>query len=124
MPVTNQAFTLTPILNAVNDADTVFIKMTVSGSTGGINSARIDNVQFNASPVPEPATAVAILASLGLIAIRRPRIRLDHQVANSVDRQEKQVAGEVIVRGAICSVKLSALQYDRRPVRRRWPPKR
>jgi hypothetical protein len=70
--VINQPFTLGTVLNAANDADTVFIKMTVSGSTGGINSARIDNVQFNASAVPEPVAAIVLFGGLGLLASRRP----------------------------------------------------
>jgi hypothetical protein len=69
--VSNQAFSLAPTLNAVNDADTVYIKMTVSGSTGGINSTRVDNIQFNASPVPEPGAAGILLTALGLLAFTR-----------------------------------------------------
>ncbi|HET6409502.1 MAG TPA: hypothetical protein VFG14_16560 [Chthoniobacteraceae bacterium] len=71
--VINQAYTLTPVLNAVNDADTVYIKMTVSGSTNGINSTRIDNIQFNASVVPENGTASGVITAIGLIALRRNR---------------------------------------------------
>lgn len=71
--IINQAFTLTPILEAANDAETVFIKMTVSGSTKGMNSTRIDNVQFNANPIPEPSTLAALLPALGWLGMRRRR---------------------------------------------------
>lgn len=73
LSVINGAFTLSPVLNAVNDADTVYVKMTISGSTGGDNSTRIDNVQFNAQVVPEPSIATALLGGLGLLISRRAR---------------------------------------------------
>ena len=71
--VINAQFILSPILNAVNDADTVYVRMTVSGSTGGINSARMDNIQFNASAIPEPATATALFAGFAVCALSRRR---------------------------------------------------
>jgi len=71
--ITNSPFILTPVLNAANDADTVFVRMTVSGSTGGINSARVDNVQFNVTAVPEPATATALFTGFAVCALARRR---------------------------------------------------
>jgi hypothetical protein len=71
--ITNMPFTLSPVLNAVNDADVVYVRMTVSGSTGGINSARVDNVQFNATAVPEPGTATALFAGFSVCALSRRR---------------------------------------------------
>lgn len=74
--ITNQAFTLSPVLDAANNAETLFVKMTMSGSTGGINSTRVDNVQFNATAVPEPGTGAISLAAAGLwLGRRRPRKR-------------------------------------------------
>jgi hypothetical protein len=74
--VSNTAFTLGPVLQSVNDADTVFIKMTVSNSTGGINSTRVDNVQFNATAIPEPASIAILLSGLGILGARRQRVRI------------------------------------------------
>jgi hypothetical protein len=69
--VINGAFTLSPGLSAVDNAPNVFVKMTVSGSTGP-NSTRLDNIQFNANPIPEPsATAILTLSGLALAARRR-----------------------------------------------------
>jgi len=68
--VSNAAFTLGPILNAVNDADTVFIKMTMNGATG-LNSTHVDNIQFNASAVPEPGMALVLVGGAGLMLNRR-----------------------------------------------------
>jgi hypothetical protein len=76
VPVSNTAFTLGPILQSVNDADTVFIKMTISGSTGGINSARVDNIQFNATTIPEPGSIAILLSGLGIFGARRLRMRI------------------------------------------------
>jgi hypothetical protein len=73
LAVSNTAFTLGPILQNVNDADTVFIKMTVSGSTGGINSTRMDNIQFNATAIPEPGVFAALLPGIGVLFSRRRR---------------------------------------------------
>lgn len=69
--VINQAYSLGPVLQAVNDADIVYIKMTVSGSTGGVNSARVDNIQFNATPTPEPTAIAGLLAGVALLGTRR-----------------------------------------------------
>ena len=74
--VINQPYALGSILQFVNDADTVFIKMTVSGSTGGINSARIDNVQFNATAIPEPASIAILLSGFGILGASRRRVRI------------------------------------------------
>jgi hypothetical protein len=74
--VSNTAFTLGPILQSVNDADTVFIRMTVSGSTGGINSTRFDNVQFTATAIPEPASIAILLSGLCILGARRKRVRI------------------------------------------------
>jgi lysozyme family protein len=55
----------------VNDAENVFIKMTVSGTTGGINSARVDNIQFNATATPEPTAIAGALIGVALLGMRR-----------------------------------------------------
>lgn len=47
--------------------------MTVSGSTNGMNSTRLDNIQFNATPIPKPSTATALLAAAGWVGMRRRR---------------------------------------------------
>jgi hypothetical protein len=69
--VINQAYTLDTLLQSVNDAENVFIKMTVSGTTGGINSARVDNIQFNATATPEPTAIAGALIGVALLGMRR-----------------------------------------------------
>jgi hypothetical protein len=76
--VINTPFSLSSTLNAVDDADLVYIKMTVSGSTaslpqGSINSTRMDNVQFNATAVPEPTAALLLAFGAGAMVMRRRR---------------------------------------------------
>lgn len=70
--VINGAFTLSPGLSAVDNAPEVFVKMTVSGATG-INSTRLDNIQFNANPVPEPGACIMLAFSGVCLAARRRR---------------------------------------------------
>jgi hypothetical protein len=78
--VINTPYALGPTLNAVDDADQVYIKMIMSGSTadtpaGSINSTRMDNIQFNATAVPEPATALLLTFAVGVMGMRRRRVR-------------------------------------------------
>ncbi|MDB6174492.1 MAG: Protein of unknown function precursor [Chthoniobacteraceae bacterium] len=69
--ISNTAFSMPTTLSAVNDAPTVFLKMTVSDSTGGKNSTRIDNIQLNAAAIPEPSVVCSVLLGAGMLACRR-----------------------------------------------------
>jgi hypothetical protein len=71
-PVTNTAFGSTTPLSGVNDAPDVWLRMTLSGATG-FNSARLDNIQLNANPVPEPSTACVVMLGLACVVNRRAR---------------------------------------------------
>ena len=73
--ISNTAFTLSPILQSVNDADLVFVKMTMSGATG-FNSTRVDNIQFNATAIPEPASIAILLCGIGILGAGRRRVRI------------------------------------------------
>jgi hypothetical protein len=58
---------------AVNDLSSVHFRMIVSGATGTGGNNRIDNVQFNGTPVPEPSTFVLLggmLAAIGGLFLR------------------------------------------------------
>ena len=66
---------------ALNNAATVYIEYTLAGATettlGGtpVNSGnnRLDNIQFNASPVPEPGTAFGSLLLVGVLGWNQRR---------------------------------------------------
>jgi len=59
----------------LDNATTAYLKLTFSGATAAAGNNRLDNIQLNATAVPEPATIA--LASLGglacLVAMRRKR---------------------------------------------------
>lgn len=58
-------------LTAVNDVSTVYIGLTITGATSATGNNRLDNIQFNATAIPEPATA--LLGAVGLLGILRRR---------------------------------------------------
>lgn len=63
-------------LASLNNASTVYIRYTLAGATGSTGSNFLDNVQFNASPVPEPATVFGgclLVGALGWQQWRRRR---------------------------------------------------
>lgn len=66
-------------LTVLNNAASVFVRFTFNGATSGGGNNRIDNVQFNASPlvIPLPPAAWAGLSTMagvvGFVAIRRRR---------------------------------------------------
>lgn len=66
--------TLTTI-TGLNGAADAYLRLTASGATGGTGTNRLDNIQFNASSVPEPGSFLLISGvALGGTLLRR-RIR-------------------------------------------------
>lgn len=64
-------FTSETGLNGVTSA---YLEYTLSGATSGSGNNRLDNIQFNATPVPEPATlGLSILGGLALLGLNRRR---------------------------------------------------
>lgn len=59
-------------VDALDDASTVFIRITLDGATSAAGNNRFDNVQFNATLIPAPGAA-ALLGLGGLLAARRRR---------------------------------------------------
>jgi hypothetical protein len=59
-------------VDALDNASTVFIRITLDGATSAAGNNRFDNVQFNATLIPAPGAA-ALLGLGGLIAGRRRR---------------------------------------------------
>lgn len=61
-------------ISAVANQSSVIFRYTVDGATSNSGNNRIDNLQINATRVPEPATvALASLGLLGVVASRRRR---------------------------------------------------
>jgi hypothetical protein len=60
-------------ITAVDNASTVYVRLTVTGASSGSGNNRLDNIQFNADPVPEPGTVALVGLGLGavLFGIRR-----------------------------------------------------
>ena len=58
---------------AIEDQSQVFIRIVFDGATGNPNASNnMDNVQFNATAIPEPGS-IALLGLAGLIGFRRRR---------------------------------------------------
>ncbi|MFM8262142.1 MAG: PEP-CTERM sorting domain-containing protein [Pirellula sp.] len=75
LPAAFAAQTLSTIAG-LNGATDAYLRLTVTGATAAAGNNRIDNIQFNATAVPEP-TSLMLLGSvaLGGIAYRRVRKR-------------------------------------------------
>lgn len=63
--------TVTLATTAGLDEDaTAFVRMTVAGNTSASGNNRLDNIQFNAVAVPEPAVSM-LLGSVGMVLLFR-----------------------------------------------------
>jgi len=59
--------------DGLDQAASVTLRYTLTGATSNSGNNRIDNLQINASPVPEPSSSVAMLTGLALLGWRRRR---------------------------------------------------
>lgn len=58
----------------LTNADAAWIRVVFDGATGASGNNRLDNIQFNATPIPEPSTYAAVLGIVGLaVAVWRKR---------------------------------------------------
>jgi hypothetical protein len=59
----------------LNNAATAFLEYSLSGCSSSAGNNRLDNIQFNATSVPEPSTLALSLVGgfAGLVALRRKR---------------------------------------------------
>jgi hypothetical protein len=58
----------------LDNASTAYLRVTLTGATAATGNNRFDNIQFNATAVPEPTSvAVIALAGIGLLGVRRRR---------------------------------------------------
>jgi hypothetical protein len=59
-------------VTAIDNAATVYLRYTLSGATNTSGNNRIDNLQINADPIPEPTSLAMVGMSLvGFLASRR-----------------------------------------------------
>jgi MYXO-CTERM domain-containing protein len=67
----------------LNGDPSIWIRLTLNGATATSGADRFDNIQFNASPVPEPGTWGAISGAglLGLCGVRAWRQRRQQNAA-------------------------------------------
>ncbi len=80
-PASSFASVTLSTLTAVNNASSVWLRYTLTGSTGTSQNNRLDNIQFNAatySAVPEPSTYAALAGAAALcgVMLHRRRQRL------------------------------------------------
>jgi hypothetical protein len=60
--------------SGIDNASTAFVRVTFEGATSDSGNNRIDNIQFNATAVPEPTSGLLIgLGTLACVALRRDR---------------------------------------------------
>jgi len=68
VPNTSYAAVTLPAVTALDDASgTVFLKYTFAGASSGSGNNRLDNIQINADPVPEPSTAITLLGGVAML---------------------------------------------------------
>lgn len=63
-----QTFDLSTV-NALDNAATVYLRITFSGATSSSGNNRLDNIQMNATPTPAPEPATWALGCLGLAVV-------------------------------------------------------
>jgi hypothetical protein len=65
--------TLAPFAG-VNNSSTAYVRVTFSGASSVSGNNRLDNIQFNATAVPEPTTGLLLgIGTLACAAFRRNR---------------------------------------------------
>jgi hypothetical protein len=59
----------------LNNGATAYLEYTLSGCTSSSGNNRLDNIQFNATSVPEPSSVAffVMVGFAGLVALRRKR---------------------------------------------------
>jgi hypothetical protein len=55
-------------VSTLNNDSSIWIRLTLNGATGSSGADRFDNIQFNATAVPEPA-ASGLISAIGLLGI-------------------------------------------------------
>lgn len=67
-------------VNALDNAASAYLRITLSGATDANGNQRFDNIQVNAEPVPEPITILGGLTALGMGGAIKRKLRGQEKV--------------------------------------------
>lgn len=60
-------------ITALDGVSTAFLRVTFDGATAQTGNNRLDNIQFNASVIPEPSAAILFTGLIGWVGLQRRR---------------------------------------------------
>jgi len=61
-------------VTGLNNIPTAFVRLTVDGATASSGNNRLDNIQFNATAIPEPTAVLLLTGMAGLVGLKRRRV--------------------------------------------------
>lgn len=61
-------------VTGLNNIPTAFVRLTVDGASTATANNRLDNIQFNASAIPEPTSVLLLTGLAGFVGLKRRRV--------------------------------------------------